>query len=174
MTKPELSVLYQQTYKGVYRFFYVRTLSKQMAEDLTSETYLGLLKQLDKIKNPQAKKYLYAVAYNVINSHLRKIYQLSMVPLTAEMVSNEIKELNQSSNLNLEELVATLLPQLSETQAEIVRERLINKSSLEEISRKLNKDYNYIKVNQHRAIAKLKEIVACTPLSNMLVRKDEQ
>jgi DNA-directed RNA polymerase specialized sigma24 family protein len=55
---------YDQYVGKVYKFFYIKTLNRHIAEDLTSQTFIALVESLGskKIDNPQ--KYLYGIMRN--------------------------------------------------------------------------------------------------------------
>ena len=74
----QLSTIYDSEFQRIYSFFYYKTLSKDTAEDLTSETFLVLAnilsgdshKQIDNIKG-----FLFGIAKNVFVKYLQKKYR---------------------------------------------------------------------------------------------------
>jgi RNA polymerase sigma factor (sigma-70 family) len=61
-----------------------------------------------------------------------------------------------------EEKISKYIEQLPSKQKEIITLRLIDKLDLKAICEKLNKDMNYVKTTQKRAIRSLKQLIECT------------
>ena len=69
----EFSALYHQHADAIYRHCYFRVHNKDLAEDLTQETFIKTWKYIiegKEIKNMKA--FLYRVALNLIIDHSRK------------------------------------------------------------------------------------------------------
>jgi RNA polymerase sigma factor (sigma-70 family) len=164
-----LAQIFESDFERIYRFFYLKTFSKEDAEDLTSETFIALAKAISNNKEVgDLRDYLYGIARNVFNTHLRKRYQLPTVSLDELPEIAEEIEISVGKEYQLESIAIKLIDQLPEKQQLVLKLRLIEKKTLTEICLTLKKDMNYVKTTQKRALHKLKEIIACTPLSTYM------
>jgi len=172
LTSNEISTIYDTNFEKIYRFFYYRFMSKDIAEDLSSETFVQFIQNIkktpDTIIDPQ--KYLFGVAKNVYMIHLRhKYHQIPTYDVEKEQefgsqVDEFLDEIDSSDTI--EEIAMKFIVKLPDRQREIADLRFIQKLSLTEICQKLDKNMNYVKTTQRRAIKSLKEIVANEMLYN--------
>jgi len=176
MSNEELTAIYDRHFTKIYRFFYYKVLSREIAQDLAGDTFVAFV---DSLKNhhheghPQIKdpeKYLYGVAKIIFCEHLKEKYKApnlvayDNIPDFETAVTGELEEVD--SKQTPEELLLMYLDRLPEKQRLIIRLRLIEKLSLPEIVKKLGKDMNYVKTTQKRALKNLREIFennTCTP-----------
>ncbi len=161
-----LKQLYSDFFFKIYRYFYYKTLSKDKAEDLTSDTFLSLAEMVAKNKRmDDPKKYLFGIAKNVLNKYLRNKYNEREVFVPTEMEFCDILEkINSPADDNLDVLAFKYIPYLPDKQREVLRLRLIEKHNLKEICEIIGKDMNYVKTTQKRGIKSLRKIISCTPI----------
>jgi RNA polymerase sigma-70 factor (ECF subfamily) len=162
----EIAKIYDENFEKIYRFFYYKFLSKDIAEDLTSDTFMNFIdnakQKPDSIQDPT--KYLFGIAKHVYLIHLKKKYnQLPTVEITSEqefgaIVDDFIDEIDDSPTI--EDIAMKFIILLPDKQKEVAILRFIEKLSLTEICTKMKKDMNYVKTTQKRAMKSLKEIVA--------------
>ncbi len=176
LTTEEFGKLYDLHITKIYRYFYYKVFSVEIAEDLTSETFLVFANQLDsaKVQNPQA--FLYTIAYHKFQDFLRQKYKLPLANIDISDVDNMRKLEEYTSDFNgqrtPEELLVEHLPKLPPQQREVIHLRLIEKLSLSEICDKIGKDMSYVKTTQNRAIKNLKQIFACLPSATNLLEEN--
>lgn len=72
--KTEFVQLYDKYFKQIYKFLLTRAADVQLAEDLTSETFIIALEHIDSFEyqGKPFSSWLYRVAINEINKHYRK------------------------------------------------------------------------------------------------------
>jgi len=165
MTDFELEQLYNKNFVKIYRFFYYKVLSREIAEDLTSESFMKFL-AISKTKDDilDKEKYLFGVVKLVFMSYLRNKYNsIKTIPIETEQdfgsyVDNFIKEVDEEPTP--EDLAIKYIEKLPEKQKIVVKMRLIEKKSLKEICQILNKDMNYVKTTQKRALKNLKILIS--------------
>jgi RNA polymerase sigma-70 factor, ECF subfamily len=165
--KNQIEEIYNQNFKKIYKFFYFKFLSKEIAEDLTSETFLQFVQTATNqdIQNNQA--YLFGIARNIFMKALKEKYKENETGLDFEPTDPEgyieefVKKMDTTETP--EEKLLKYIDQLPEKQAQIIKMRLIEKLNLKEICEKFGKDMNYVKTTQKRAIKSLRKIIACTP-----------
>ncbi len=170
ITSQDLELIFEANFEKIYRFFYYKVLSKEIAEDLTSEvfvTFANLLKEDKDIENP--RNFLYGVSKNIFLRYLKQKYKQE-IPISflgdnfEEYIGEEEKEYQEKTTL--EDRVLKYIDSLPDKQKNIAKMRLIDKLSLKEICEKLGKDMNYVKTTQKRAIKRLKELVELGEIAN--------
>lgn len=165
LTEEELIDSYRRYLEPIYSFFSAKLLNKKIAEDLTSEVFMLFVKHIKEnrqIENIQA--YLFGIARNIFFMHLRKKYQEPSISYSEiHDFSAYILASSETKTLDKTELLKKYLPQLPEKQRTVIFMRLIDKKTLSEIARELQKDMNYVKTTQKRAIHTLRKLIACTP-----------
>lgn len=165
----DIAKIYDENFERIYKFFYYKFLSKDISEELTSETFLKFVERIkkDNVEIDNLKSYLLGIAHNVYITQLKMKYKegIQYNPEAEQefgsAIDETIEQVEESSTI--EEIALPFIQKLPDKQKEIAMLRFIDKNSLEDICKKLNKDMNYVKTTQKRAIRSLKNIIACTP-----------
>lgn len=171
MTNSELSKIFAENSILIFRFLRLRTFSKEVAEDLTSETFLRFVANKDVINNSDQasrKSYLYGIAKLVFMEYLRKKYQQEIsIDFDAPEFQNYVEQyVHENSGLEKRtEALHRLIPSLPKKQRQVISLRLIEKKSTAEIVEILNKDSNYVRTTQKRGIVNLRKLWECTQLN---------
>jgi len=158
----DLDIFYDENVERVYKFFYINCLNKQTAEDLTSQTFLAFMEKqkVNNVKKP--KQYLYGIMRNVWTEYLKQKYRQKIVDL--ENINDfELyieKNINSFESSSLQNRASRYIQQLPRAQREVITLRFIKGMSVEDSSSELGKSKLYIKTTQHRAIKKLKLLMA--------------
>lgn len=153
--------IYNWYFKKIYRFVYFRVSHKETAEDLTEDVFIkayGKINSLSEVNSFEG--WLYKIARNLIIDYYRQ--KQSTVDLQ-EIENTIVYEQNLINLLVLEEHQKTLLrflKKLPEEQQMVIRLRFFEDLEIAEISEILNKSQGAIRVMQHRAITKLKELIS--------------
>jgi RNA polymerase sigma-70 factor, ECF subfamily len=160
----DIALFYDLNFENLYRFFYYKTLSKDIAQDLTSETFLTFATILSKknIEMQDPKKYLYGIAKNIFVKYLRQKYKQEIPMSTLSRDFEEyIEEFVQESisTTDYTEIIAKYIPMLPEKQGIVIKLRFVEKLTLSEICAKLGVDMNYVKTTQKRGIKSLKNLI---------------
>lgn len=157
----DLEQLYDEYVDKVYRFFYIKSLHRHTAEDLTSQTFIAWIESVKINTVDEPVKYLYGIMRNIWISFLKDRYQEGITFIEdiddfSEFVESSLKEWNQDAPLlNLHKFVE----QLPDKQKEVLVLRIIEDRSTKEVMELLQKDANYVKTTLHRAIKNLRSIV---------------
>jgi RNA polymerase sigma-70 factor (ECF subfamily) len=155
--------LYQEHFRAVYKFFYFKSLDQTIAEDLTSQTFLVLVEKMndtDMTINDH-KKFLYGIMRNVWLRFLQAKYR-SQEQLIANIEDFEAyvhTELDREAETSDEERIKRFVDMLPSSQQRVMELRLLERHSLSEICHLLNRDMNYVKTTQKRAIKNLKKLL---------------
>lgn len=166
LRESELKQFYRDNVDRIYKFFYFKTLQKDIAEDLTSETFLKFVQSIKADREIQNhRSFLLGISKNIFMEFLRDKYKnpvVQYIELDFEIYIDQLSE-KIESGATLEDRILPYIEKLPESQREVAHLRFIQKMSLKDICNQLHKNMNYVKTTQKRAIASLKELVACTP-----------
>lgn len=151
--------IYEAYYMRVYRFVYYRVSHKETAEDITEEVFIKAFNSLKNLEKVEAfEGWLFQIARNLVIDYYRKKKQL--VPLdsienTLEYDTNVVEIIN----LQIEQtILIKLLKELNDEQQSVIKMKFFDELDNSTIATILNKTEGAIRVIQHRAITKLKEI----------------
>lgn len=161
---------YQANLRRVYDFLFFKVLSAEVAEDLTSETFLAFAERVEsgqKIDTPSS--FIMGIAFNKLQGYLREKYRMPISELDLERLPAQINEVDSfveeaKTSATLEDLLVNYLDELPPQQREIIELRLIKKLNLQEICDKIGKSMSYVKTTQNRALKNLQKAIACKPV----------
>lgn len=161
-----LAELYNLYFPRVYRYILARTGNPYEAEDLTEEVFLRMLDAIDRFQWRDApfSAWLFRIAHNaVISQRRRDGARGRSAPLSEALpIDNEGPEELVENRITLNEVMraAQTLP---ETQRQVIALRFGAGLSVAETARAMGKGEGNVKVIQHKAIAKLREMLAPRP-----------
>ena len=155
------SKIYDRYIDRIYRFIFLKVSSQEIAQDLTSETFLRgweSFKNGNKIENPQA--FLYKIARNLVTDHYRekgktKIVSAEYVKITDPRTNLEEKALLESDFNN----VRTALVSLKEEYQDIIIWYYLDDLSISEIAKMLDKSEGATRVMLYRALKTLRAVI---------------
>jgi RNA polymerase sigma-70 factor (ECF subfamily) len=155
--------LYDRYLDTIYRYVYYRVGSRQLAEDLTSETFLRALRSMGSFtwQGRDFGAWLVTIARNLVADHF-KSSRTRLEVTTGEMLdphetapSPEQSVLERLSNAALLEAVRKLNPQ----QQECVTLRFLQGLSVAETAQIMGKNEGAIKTLQYRAVRTLARLL---------------
>jgi len=162
--KKKFSKIYDQYVEKIYRFIFLKVNSRDIAEDLCSETFLRAWKRFtanDKqgmveIKNPQA--FLYQIARNLVIDYYRGKSNFQIISTESLSIIDSERNLEEKIILNSEfENVRQALSELKDDYQNVIIWRYLDNLSIAEIARLLDKTEDATRVLLHRALKALKE-----------------
>ncbi len=158
-SKDAFETIYNKYINKIYRFVFYKTSSKEIAEDITSQTFLKLWEIIaggGQIKTLQA--LLYQIARNLIIDHYRSKHNTE-VPLEFELDSQAI-HIDEKIHSKIDnELLRPAVMKLKEEYREVVILRYIEELSITEIAKIVDKSNGNVRTLTHRALAELKIIL---------------
>lgn len=164
-----LEAVYSSNVEKLYRFFYYKVLNKQVAEDLTSETFIALAEKVSTLPNNQddIEKYLYGIAKNKWNMYLRQKYKdLEVFTEDIDDFSDYVKdEVDEMQSRSLKERAMYYIEMLPPKLKVVAMLRLIEGLLPTQIANRLQKPLNYVKVTLRRALRRLEELVATSRMA---------
>jgi RNA polymerase sigma-70 factor (ECF subfamily) len=159
----KIEELYDEHVDKVYRFFYIKSFDKSIAEDLTSQTFMTLCEQMqDPVRAIQDhKKFLYGIMRNHWLMYLRQKYRRGETTIEniedfADYVEEEISDY---SGLTARQRAEVYINQLPEKQRDIVARRLLEERSIKDIAADIGKDSNYVKTTYKRGLKRLRQLI---------------
>jgi len=150
---------YDKYIRNVYRFIYIKTGSKEVAEDLSHDVFLKIWQHLVDKKNVRSfQAFIFRIARNTVIDHYRSSKQ--ELPLDYISDSEEVhEEVVISADKNMDAaIILKEIKKLKSEYQEILILRYVEDMSVEDIAQVLDKDKNNIRVTIHRALNKLKDI----------------
>jgi RNA polymerase sigma-70 factor (ECF subfamily) len=155
-----LAQLYNHYFERIYRFIFYRVSHKETAEDLTEEVFVKLFRNLKTLEQPAAfEGWLFQIARNQVIDYYRSKKQtvaLEEIENTLEYETNIVDIVN----LKTEQMVfIKLLKELTPEQQQVIKLKFLEDIDNSVIAKIMKKTEGAIRVIQHRAIAKLKELI---------------
>jgi RNA polymerase sigma factor, sigma-70 family len=163
--KEAFHLLISKYHPFVYKFLVKLTGNEQVAEDLTQDTFIKLIKSIDKFDingKAQFSTYIITIAKNTFIDYFRK--EKKFINCTSIDESYNIQDMS----LNVEEIVADKLfgqnvmanlEDLSEEQKIAIKLKYIEGLTLKEIGEKLNIEPQTVKSRIHNGIVRLRKLI---------------
>lgn len=149
--------LYRQYYDVIFRYCVHRLFERAMAEDITSEVFLKVVENFEVFKGSerQFRNWLYRIATNAINQHLRKVTrQNSILNVARDQANDRTADCEESSEkwFLLRGAVLALKPRYQT----IITLRFFENMKLTEIAEVLASNPGTVRSQLARALARLK------------------
>jgi RNA polymerase sigma-70 factor (ECF subfamily) len=157
------ALLYDRYIDTIYRYVYYRVGSRQLAEDLTSETFLRALRRISTFtwQGRDFGAWLVTIARNLVADHF-KSSRFRLEVTTSEIIdSDDVEEspegavMEAFTNTALLQAVKRLNPQ----QQECLVLRFLQGLSVAETARIMGKNEGAIKTLQYRAVRALAQLL---------------
>ena len=150
-----MSLELKDQYDKIYNFCYFKVKNKEIAEDLTQETFLKYFKQTSYLNKGKPLAYLYTIARNTCIDYLRKGDCFSII--------GEIETQDHTPSLDMSLTMKTEVAKLSEESQEILLLRFTNDLGILEIA-------DYLEVSRFTVRRKINSILK--ELKSKLRRED--
>jgi RNA polymerase sigma factor (sigma-70 family) len=138
----QASVLFERYNKRVFNFLARMTMDRDVAEDLTQNVFLRVMKYKDSYKDgARFQSWIYQIARNIFSDH----YHHMPDSAESELADEREKRLHKS------------MAKLGEEQRELLILTRFQQMKYEEVALIMDTTVANIKVKVHRAIAKLRE-----------------
>jgi RNA polymerase sigma-70 factor (ECF subfamily) len=161
-----LSELYLLYFPRVYRYILARTGNTYDAEDLAEEVFMKVLEAIERFQWREApfSAWLFRIAHNAVISQRRKeTARGKSAPLLDGLpVDSAGPEELVEHRLVLNEVMEAA-QKLPDAQRQVIAYRFAAGLSVAETARAMGKGEGNVKVIQHKAIAKLREMMGQAP-----------
>lgn len=142
----------------IYRFCLYKTSDKNIAHDLTQDTFLRLWKSMNtgaEIEKP--KQYIYQIARNLVIDYYKKAKAVSLDSLEED--GFEARETSAGSEMLSELLLLRdSIDKLEQDYREVLYMRFVEDMGVEEIADTLGVSPNLVSVRINRGKKKLREL----------------
>ncbi len=160
-------LIYNQYVDTIFRFIYFRIGNRQLAEDLTADTFLRALRRIDSFtwQGRDLRAWLVTIARNLVADHFKSgRYRLEVSAgdlLDADRIERAAEGRPEDSVVDHIGNVALLsaVKQLSNEQQECIILRFLHDFSVSETARAMGKSPGAIKALQYRAVRALARLL---------------
>ncbi len=152
--------IYDELVKPVYRYIYYR-VEKQIAEDLTEETFLKAWQNLSKYKAGKFpfSAWVFRIAHNLVIDYYRKNETASEIDENHPDTKSHSSPSHQL-NLKLNEIkLKKAIKKLPENYQQIIILKFINEADNKVISKVIGKSEGAVRTLQFRALEKLRNLL---------------
>ncbi len=151
----------------IYRYFYLRLFDRQQAEDLTSEVFIRVYKNLRKtnLNTKTFRAWIYKIASNLLIDHFRKnrryVKDKPLEEINNKLISSDILIKNSpllKKELGFENIkLIEAIGKLTKLQKDVVILKFLEDFDYETISKILGKKQSSVRGISFRALTKLKD-----------------
>jgi len=155
----QASVLFERYNKRIFNFLARMTMDRDLAEDLTQNVFLRIIKYRSSYKEgARFQSWIYQVARNIFSDHYQAHKNRIADFVDVEKVSDYMPDPEESEMLDeREKLLHKSLARLGEEQRELLILTRFQQMKYEEVALIMDTTVANIKVKVHRAIVKLRE-----------------
>lgn len=153
-----ISQIFEKYNEEIYRYFYLRTRSKEISEDLASEVFIKFLKSNYDDKKSSIRTYLYIIARSILIDYYYKSKHSGTTKIGIDIDKENLSYSDKDYQTILEDFYF-VISLLNREDREIMILRYVNDLSIKEISNVLNLTISNVKVKIHRSLKILKRKV---------------
>lgn len=150
--------IYDIHFDRIYAYIYRKTGDRQVAEDLTSDTFMKALANIKNYKftgQPFAA-WLYRIASNVVTDHYRARRPVTSLDEGLQMPATDTGPEEAVLHLDDQQAVARAIQTLSPDQQDVILLRFTGDLKLKEIAQVIGKTEGAVKALMFRALGSLK------------------
>ena len=149
--------LYQLFVARVFRYLYSRTNNAQIAEDLTSQTFITAFQSIHTLRQPERfTSWLFTIARNKTMDHYRRHDLEKASPLELLQVDPAYQLKFAIPPMSDEDLyLRDLTARLSEPDQELLRLKLLGGMTFKQIAHLLGKNESAVKKTYYRLLTRL-------------------
>jgi len=156
--------IYDVFAQRIFRYIRVKVQNRPEAEDILQEVFVKAYRGLDtlKMEDLNFSAWLYRIASNTINDHFRKKYRTPEIVGIDEHfdIAGKVSVYKEAETHSDAEQVMSALEDLPEQYKQVLELRFIQDFSLSEIAVILKKSNLSVRLLQHRALKKVKKLLA--------------
>lgn len=155
----QASLLFERYNKRIYNFLARMTMDRALAEDLTQNVFLRIIKYRSSYREgARFQSWIYQVARNVFSDHYQVQKNKFSDFVDVEKVRDDMPDSEESEMWDeRERLLHQSMAKLAADQRELLILTRFQQMKYEEVALIMDTSVANIKVKVHRAIAKLRE-----------------
>jgi len=161
------SMIYEDTMPRIYRYYYYKTMQRELSEDLTSEVFIRVYRNLRKtrLNGKTFISWIYRIAHNLLIDHFRKNIKMNqpleefLDPIQVsdeEILKKESSYLNKELDLEKPELISAV-NKLTGLQKDAVILRFLEDMDYDTIARILGKNKGTVRGIIFRAMERIRK-----------------
>jgi len=152
------ALLYRRHYDAIFKYCVHRLFDRHLAEDVSSQVFLKVVEKFNSFKGDerQFRNWLYKIATNFVNQHMRKSARQKKALSIFQEQSNITNSAPEDSSVRLTILKQSMLT-LKPRYQTIITLRFIENLKLTEIAEVLGSSPGTIRSQLARALAKLRK-----------------
>jgi RNA polymerase sigma-70 factor (ECF subfamily) len=160
--KKVFSKIYDQYIEKIYRFIFLKVNSEEIAQDLTSETFLrgweSFKEKEEKIENPSA--FLYQIARNLVIDHYREKGKAQVVSAEFAQILDPRPNMEENAILRSDvEQIREVLTEIKEDYQNVIIWHYLDDLPICEVAKLLDRSEEATRVLLHRALESLRKKV---------------
>jgi len=157
--KKAFEKIYNEYFDLLWRYIFSRVREREVASDIVSDSFIVLYENIKNIKHPKAlKSYLFKIAKNKLIKYYKREKTIPLSEFTLDRLKIRKNKKNKNDN-HLSIKLEKVLGKLPDHYAEVLRLRFLSGLKIKEVAEIMGKTPGNIKVLQHRAIKKSKNIL---------------
>lgn len=157
----EFEYLYKKYNKSIYLFVLKKTLNKEIAEDITAETFFKLYELWDNLVKDHEKQilsWLYTTARNRVIDYYRKENKSTNLTFDPESDEDIYEEIGYNIDMKNEtKKVYKAMQGLSDEKKEVLELRFKHGLKIKEISEVVGKNEGAIKMIIYRSLIEIRQ-----------------
>ncbi|HYC84481.1 MAG TPA: sigma-70 family RNA polymerase sigma factor [Chryseosolibacter sp.] len=155
----QASLLFERYNKKIFNFLARMTMDRELAEDLTQNVFLRMLKYRNSYREgSRFQSWIYQIARNVFSDHYQVNKNRFSDHIDVEKIGEHMADRDESDEmLEKEKLLHQSMAKLTEEQRELLVLTRFQHMKYEEVAAIMDTTVANIKVKVHRAILKLRE-----------------
>lgn len=152
-----LEEIYQEIQPRIYAFFYVKTLGKEVAEDLTHEVFYEAIKGADSFSgHSTVQTWLFGIAKHKLSKYYRSNrYKANLTIRLANERTGTISPEDQFIQSEEQQYLLARINRLDERSKETVILRMYGELAFKEIGELMGTSENVARIQFHRAKLRL-------------------
>ena len=156
-----LGELYDEYAPLIYAYLYRRVQDAQLAEDLTGEVFVRMLRaiQARRFWHTSFRGWLYRIAHNLVVDHYRKQPPMPAIELDEQLVADQDDPESAAADWLSRRRLRSAISQLTPDQQQVLALRFGEQLTAREASEVMGKSVSAIEALQHRGLAALRRIL---------------
>ena len=159
------SQIYDKYIDKIYRFIFLKVNSQEIAQDLTSETFLrgweSFQTKNEEIENIQA--FLYRIARNLVTDHYREKGKAKVISAEYWEVTDPRQNLAEKSLLESDiDNIRMALFSLKEEYQDVIIWHYLDDLPIQEVAKMMGRTEEATRVLLHRALKNLRNVIGKT------------